>query len=60
MQRYFRGSKNFCHYVYVTKTKFVLLIVFTVIVMVTIDKTMDYFICKNYLLQHNKKYYYKH
>jgi len=26
--------------------------------MVAINKTMDYLICKNYLLHHNKKYYY--
>jgi len=38
-----------------------LLIVFTFIMslgMVFVNKTMDYFICKNYLLHHNKKYYY--
>jgi len=38
-----------------------LLIVFTFImalIMVAINKTMDYFIYKNYLLHHNKKYYY--
>jgi len=37
--------------------KFVFIIVFTFIMslkMVAINKTMDYFICKNYLLHHNK------
>jgi len=36
-------------------------IVFTFImslVMVAINKVMDYFICKNYLLHHNENYYY--
>jgi len=36
-----------------------LLIVFTfLLLMVAVNKTMDYFICKNYLLRHYKKYYY--
>jgi len=43
------------------KMNLILLIVFTFIMsllMVAINKTMDYFSCKNYLLHHYKKYYY--
>jgi len=55
-----QGESINWHYVHATKNKFVLIaFTFTMpLVMVAINKTLDYFICQTYLLHHNKKYYY--
>jgi len=55
------NQKTFVIVFVLQKVNLFLLFVFTFImslVMGAIIKTMNYFICNNYLLHHNKKYYY--
>jgi len=51
-------SKNICHYVNTTKNKFVFINCIHFYNVIGINKTMDYFICKSYLLHHYEINYY--